>query len=98
MKTATYTLIDGSKKTIEYDELAPCIACGLPVVEASMGGTNYCPWCDLGIDRTGRHQDLFPRISTDEERARGKASIVFAPRRATEEQYRAALADMTEKV
>lgn len=53
MKEATYTLIDNSKVTVEYDETAPCRICGLPVVAASMGGTDVCPWCDCGIYRDG---------------------------------------------
>ncbi len=48
MKSVTYTLLDGTKKTIEYDETAPCVVCGEPVLEASMGGTVVCPWCDCG--------------------------------------------------
>jgi hypothetical protein len=48
VKTASYRLHDGSSREIEYDENAPCHWCGLPVVEASMGGTACCPWCDLG--------------------------------------------------
>lgn len=48
MKTATYRLRDGSDLRVEYDENAPCINCGEPVVEASMGGTALCPWCDCG--------------------------------------------------
>ena len=48
MKTVTYTLINGTKKIVEYDEKAPCIVCGEPVVEASMSGTVICPWCDMG--------------------------------------------------
>ncbi|GAI81040.1 unnamed protein product [marine sediment metagenome] len=48
MKTATYNLIGGGTKVVEYDENAPCIICGEPVVEASMGGTALCPWCDVG--------------------------------------------------
>lgn len=48
MKTVTYNLVDGGTKTVEYDETAPCIICGQPVVEASMGGTVICPWCDCG--------------------------------------------------
>jgi hypothetical protein len=43
MKRATY-----GKLTFDYDENAPCSICGEPVVEASMGGTNICPWCDCG--------------------------------------------------
>ena len=55
MKSATYTLLDGSKRAIDYDENAPCVQCGLPVIEASVGGTAVCPWCDMGIYRDGCH-------------------------------------------
>ncbi len=48
MKTVTYTLVDGSTRTVEYDETLPCIVCGEPVGEASMGGTLICPDCDCG--------------------------------------------------
>lgn len=48
MKTATYRQFGGGILSIEYDENAPCINCGEPVVEASMGGTAVCPWCDVG--------------------------------------------------
>lgn len=48
MKTATYTDLDGKEFTVEYDENAPCQICQEPVVEASMGGTSICPWCDCG--------------------------------------------------
>ena len=48
MKTATYNQIGGGTFAIEYDETAPCIICGEPVVEASMGGTDICPACDCG--------------------------------------------------
>ena len=44
MKVAEYP--NGLK--IKYDENAPCISCEEPVLEASMGGTNLCPSCDLG--------------------------------------------------
>jgi len=47
MKTITYNTTEG-KKTYQYDENAPCIICGEPVIAASMGGTVVCPWCDLG--------------------------------------------------
>ena len=53
MRTATYTKLDGGEFTVEYDETAPCRMCGLPVEEASMGGTNVCPWCDCGYNRDG---------------------------------------------
>ena len=51
MKTATYRGLDGKGFTVEYDPESPCIHCGLPVVEASVGGTAVCPWCDMGVDR-----------------------------------------------
>jgi len=51
MKTATYHLRDGGTQTLEYDENAPCQICGQPVLEASMGGTAICPWCDMGVCR-----------------------------------------------
>jgi len=51
MKTATYRGLDGKDFTVEYDENAPCIVCGEPVIEASVGGTVVCPWCDMGICR-----------------------------------------------
>jgi len=51
MKTATYTKLDGENISIEYDENAPCRVCGYPVTEASMGGTDVCPWCDTGEER-----------------------------------------------
>ena len=33
---------------IPYDPKAPCLICGEPVREASMGGTAICPSCDMG--------------------------------------------------
>jgi hypothetical protein len=51
MKTATYTLLDGTTLEVTYDENTPCEKCGDPVVEASMGGTTICPWCDMGCCR-----------------------------------------------
>ena len=51
MKTATYTGLDGKPFSIQYDETAPCRICGYPVMDASMGGTDVCPWCDMGKER-----------------------------------------------
>jgi len=48
MKKAKYTLMSGEVIEVEYDENAPCIMCGEPVVSASVGGTVICPWCDMG--------------------------------------------------
>ena len=51
MKTATYTGMDGKPFSIQYDETAPCRICGYSVMDASMGGTDVCPWCDMGKER-----------------------------------------------
>lgn len=48
MKKVTYTGLDGKPFTVEYDENAPCIICGEPVISASMGGTVVCPSCECG--------------------------------------------------
>lgn len=48
MKKPKYKTMEGKEIKIEYDEKAPCIICGEPVVSASMGGTDICPWCDMG--------------------------------------------------
>jgi hypothetical protein len=49
IETGRYT----ERVVIEYDETAPCRLCGLPVGEASMGGTDVCPPCDCGVFRDG---------------------------------------------
>ena len=51
MKTVKYPLVGGGERVVKYDENAPCIMCGEPVVAASMGGTVICPWCDCGCCR-----------------------------------------------
>lgn len=51
MKQATYTLANGKTLVVDYDETAPCSVCGKPVMEASVGGTAVCPWCDCGVER-----------------------------------------------
>lgn len=48
MRTMIYKQQDGKDLKITYDENAPCIVCGEPVISASMGGTVICPSCDLG--------------------------------------------------
>jgi hypothetical protein len=53
MRTVTYRGLDGEPFTVEYDPDAPCSVCGKPVIEASMGGTDVCPWCDCGDYRDG---------------------------------------------
>ncbi|KKK98385.1 hypothetical protein LCGC14_2643320 [marine sediment metagenome] len=53
MKEATYNLTNGEKLTVEYDETAPCRICSKPVTAASVGGTDVCPWCDMGTHRDG---------------------------------------------
>jgi uncharacterized Zn finger protein (UPF0148 family) len=68
VKTATYRLLNGEPLVVEYDPEAPCTACGLPVVEASVGGTALCPWCDMGYNRRG-DRIWMPRKATPEEYA-----------------------------
>ena len=58
MKIAKYTSMDGKPFVIEYDETEPCIVCGNPVIEASVGGTVICPSCDCGYWRDGRKMDI----------------------------------------
>jgi len=74
MSKATYNLLDGSKLTVDYDPSAPCRICGLPVVTASVGGTNVCPWCDCGYYRDGSeitYQDL-----VRPERIKARAKVI----------------------
>jgi len=53
-----------------------------------MGGTSLCPWCDTGYDRQGKPILWKYRVSTDEERAAGKAEAVFDnAHKASEEEY-----------
>lgn len=77
MKEATYTSLDGSKLTVEYDETAPCRMCGLPVIEASTGGTDVCPWCDCGVYRDGTD---IPFMDTYAGRVKEKAKLHRGPK------------------
>ena len=52
MAVARYQCADWAW-VVEYDRDAPCWSCGLPVGEASMGGTVVCAWCDSGVTRNG---------------------------------------------
>ena len=54
VKDVVYTGLNGDKIWARYDPNAPCRICGLPVIEASMSGTDVCPWCDCGVHRDGR--------------------------------------------
>jgi len=67
MKTATYHTTEGREVKVEYDEAAPCIVCGEPVLEASVGGTVICPWCDCGNCRYCGKPYLTGREQTREE-------------------------------
>ena len=58
LKKMTYNTDKGPLE-ITYDSEDPCVCCELPVVEASMGGTSICPWCDMGVDRkTGKRLSM----------------------------------------
>jgi hypothetical protein len=76
MKTAKYKLLGGKEIEIEYDEMAPCIICGYPVIAASMAGTDVCPWCDSGYTRpeTGEvRQKTFREVMQENgKQCRGK--------------------------
>jgi len=77
MKKATYTLLDGSKLIVDYDEAAPCRMCGLPVIEASVGGTDVCPWCDVGVYRDGIDISFMDMYAG---RVKAKAALHSAPK------------------
>ncbi len=67
MKIATYNKQGGGTFEVQYDENAPCIVCGEPVLEASMGGTAICPSCDCGKCRYCGETFLSGRERTREE-------------------------------
>ena len=70
MKIAIYRGLDGKKIEIEYDETAPCLICGEPVMGASMGGTLICPWCDMGKCRYCGITIFILKESLDEGRSK----------------------------
>lgn len=49
---ATYRLVGGGDLEVEYDRDVPCRICEQPVLDASVGGTDVCPWCDMGVCRS----------------------------------------------
>jgi hypothetical protein len=53
VKKVSYPVCQMESVVVEYDEQALCCICGLPIMEASMGGTDVCPWCDCGCNRDG---------------------------------------------
>ena len=67
--------IFGENITVQYDENAPCKICGLPVVHASMGGTDVCPWCDCGVYRDGTKMTY--RELTINDKLRKKAEEIY---------------------
>jgi len=67
MKIAKYSLLNGEKLEVPYDETAPCKICGEPVEEASTSGTVICPWCDLGKCRYCGKSYLTGKENTAEE-------------------------------
>ena len=77
-KTATYQTLDGKDLVVEYDPEAPCVICGQPVIEASVGGTAVCSWCDCGEPRPKPWHDGL-RISQDQiEKAEDMARQFWA--------------------
>lgn len=81
MKTATYRTSDGPL-VVEYDETYPCIICGLPVVEASVGGTAICPWCDCGYYRDGEKWAYADATSPELVKAKAKLKEGLRTKRA----------------
>jgi predicted RNA-binding Zn-ribbon protein involved in translation (DUF1610 family) len=73
MRKIKYTLVGGKVVEIEYDENAPCVSCGLPVVAASMGGTKLCPGCDMGVYRDNEKWDMRDLMDADYRRIRAQA-------------------------
>jgi len=57
-EVAEYDLIEGGTERVVYDPQAPCRICDEPVEAASMGGTDVCPWCDMGKNRDGTKKGL----------------------------------------
>ena len=66
LKKAVYRTLQGDDLVVEYDCNASCRMCGLPVVEASVGGTDVCPWCDMGCDRNGRKWTMMEMLKKTE--------------------------------
>ena len=95
MKTVTYNKGLSEEFNVEYDPTAPCIGCGLPVVEASMGGTVLCPWCDTGYDRYGRRVEYRVREANTEEKKIGKDFVWDNAFKATKEQYDKAVKELS---
>jgi hypothetical protein len=79
MKTATYQLVGGGERTVEYDANAPCWMCGEPVGEASMGGTVVCPSCDCGYNRDGTKWTLAECSAAHERFAAARAALDGTP-------------------
>ena len=59
MKTIQLRRCDTKElEDVHYDETTPCLVCGNPVINASMGGLDICPSCDCGYWRTGEKFNL----------------------------------------
>lgn len=74
-KSATYRLQDGGTLIISYDPEEPCVVCDLPVLEASVGGTNICPSCDMGRFRDGTKMGVLSPLQIKERAAQIWARI-----------------------
>lgn len=76
MKVAIYKTLDSKDLKVEYDENAPCIVCGLPIENASMGGTAICPSCDCGKYRDGTEM-TFKELVLNKKLLRKKAKEIY---------------------
>ena len=75
MKIAFYKTLDGKELIVEYDENTLCIVCGLPVGEASIGGTVVCPACDCGVYRDGTEINVIEYW--DNQKLKKKAKAIY---------------------
>jgi hypothetical protein len=59
---------------------SPCRICGLPVVAASFGGRDVCPWCDMGMFRDGTRWSYAETMNLQLIRERAREFGMEGPR------------------
>jgi len=50
---------------VRYDADCPCEICSLPVENASVGGVDICPACDMGKCRFCKKRSVILRVKLD---------------------------------
>jgi hypothetical protein len=58
-----------------YDSNLICRCCKLPALKVSMGGTDLCPWCDMGVFRDGTNWTFRDCIDDEYRIKRAKEAI-----------------------